>query len=374
MEAKEKDSGLALLMVTILLFVLILVVTELLSTSNIQKIISENIVDDHMSYYTEEIVLLNVEEILFQDIEPPPMKPLDELDLTENEQLVLQKQKGSDSYHDHWASSPVSGKNGETHYQAIVIDEERKFNINTIVDPKSDKPIPKRKKFLEELLKNLGMKAVDVHDLVVDFTDFIDKNTTGKYDKDAKNEPLAQLRECLRMENVTEELFYGKNYPEGEIRVLDEEDDELTLYSDEEDDGEEKERNPFAKAELSPYEEWDEDEYIPGLKDVLTVYGKGKININTAPMPILITIFEEEDVAIEVIKARRKAPLSNLEDLKKVTGAGSGIAKYSDMIGFTSQYFKVDIQLKHRQMMQRRIAMMRRDSSKATILYRGALQ
>ncbi|MBF0199633.1 MAG: general secretion pathway protein GspK, partial [Planctomycetes bacterium] len=384
LHSNQKESGLALLMVMLLLFVMIILVTQLLSTTQIQSMISENLSDEHMSFYFEETALLKVEEVLFQDIEPPPMKSPDELGLSSEEMLVQNRMKSSDSYHDHWAKEQDVEQNGESWIRTTIVDEERKFNINTLIHPTTGKLVPKRKAFFVELLKVLGVKDVDTKDIIDNFVDFLDKDENGKFDDEtSKNAFMTQLKECLVMEEVDDELYYGIDYPVGElwteadVEKAEEEAFDNNFFDYQDELGQEEEKkdvNPFEQEikERKVYEDWEEDEFIPGFKDVLTVYGDGKININTAPLPVLEAIFEEETIALAVIEARKEAPFDGFDSLKQVTGASSAATKYVDMLSFQSRYFKVIMEIRHRRVTKKRQAMMMREGSQATTLYRGA--
>lgn len=380
MSQKQQDfrneRGIALLMVTVLLFVMMIIVTELLSTANVQIFMAENINDEHISFYSEETLLLKIEEVLFQDIEPPPMKPVSELGLTPEEIEIINNKRGTDSYHDYWASQEVVEENGDTWIRATISDEERRFNINTIIDPKTDKIIPKRKAFLDKLLEILEIKRVDAQDIVTNIISSLDKNSDGKFDsKDNKNAPFERITELLALENIEEDLYYGHQFPEGEISSETEEDffDRFSEVDEfEELLEEEKNKNPFISSDTPVYEEWEDHEIKAGFKDLFTVYGSGKINVNTAPIPLLIALFGEEDVALEVIKSRKKKPITKLDDLKMISGAFNAAAKYGDMIAFTSDFYRIKMEFKYRRMTSIRYAMMKRVGSDIKVLFRGA--
>ena len=366
-------------MVLILLVVMVLVVSEMLSSSKIQCLATENQLDEHLSFYGEEVALIQTEEILFQDIEPPPMKPRDALVLTPEQIKIEDNKRGTDSFHDHWATMASVEKNGENWMLTQVSDEERRFNINTLVDQRTGNVVPKQKQFFEALLKVLKVKDAEVPGFIDELKDQLDPDDTGKYETKDRNGPFKLISQLQGLDHVKEEeLYYGKNYPEGEIALLDEV--ALKAPSIEETSEEEVDPKTAPPKDLKPsenpqaYEDWDKDEIFPGLKDVLTVYGDGRININTAPMPILLALFKEnEATALAVVKARKEAPLKNLEDLKQVPGASDGAALYGDMIGFQSNYFRVTTTVQQRRVRKRRISMMMRDGSQAITLFRGAI-
>jgi type II secretory pathway component PulK len=367
-------------MVLVLLVVMVMVVSEMLSGSKIQCLATENQLDEHLSFYGEEVALLKTEEILFQDIEPPPMKPQGERLMTPEQIKIEENSRGTDSFHDHWATMGEVEKNGESWLLTQVSDEERRFNLNTLVDQRTGNLMPKQKQFLEALLKVLKVKEAEIPGFMDELKDQLDPDDTGKYETKNRNGPFKLLSQLLSLEHVEdEELYYGKNFPEGEIRLLEEE----ALIDFEEaqaETSEDLEDAPKPPADFGPkkniqaYEDWDEDEIFPGLKDVLTVYGEGKININTAPMPILMALFKgDQDVALELVRARKKAPLKSLEDVKLVPGANDGISIYADMITFQSNYFRVTLTIQERRVRKRRVSMMMREGSQAITLFRGAI-
>jgi type II secretory pathway component PulK len=372
----SRQRGMALLMVLVLLAMMVIVVTELVTSSEIQSMSSENLVDEHLSYYSEESALLKIEEILFQDIEPPPTKPLNELELSPEERKILDRQKGTDSFHDHWASLRDQEKNGRTWMLTEVMDEERFFNINTLVDPRNGKQIKKRVDFLKAILEVLEVKESEWSSFVNEAVDLVDANDTGKYESETHNGPFTMISQLKEMENVEDELFYGLNYPAGEITLLEETLDEFDDFewgaAEEESQVKDEDKSPFDEVAKIPYEEWDEDEIFPGLKDVLTVYGDGKININTAPLPILVALFGEEEVGLDVIRLRKKHPLKGLDDLKTVAGTSNGIGKYGDMITFRSRYFRVIMTFQYHRVRRQRVTMMMREGPQAITLFRGA--
>jgi type II secretory pathway component PulK len=378
----RREKGMALLMVMVLMVVMVLVISELLSGARVQRLSTENLVDDHFVFYGEQAALIRVEEVLFQDIEPPPKRSTDELFLTPEQLRLEQKKVGTDSFHDHWATMKEVEKLGESWMKVEVSDEERRFNVNTLVDQRTGQLLPKRKAFLEALFKALDMKETESKSLIEEFKDILDPNDTGKYESKTHNGPLKLLSQILDFEELDEELYYGKNYPSGELVTQEDvfalEDKRLEVDFDSEEDLEEgsesKEQSPFKEDEIpEAYEDWDDEEIYPGLKDVLTIYGDGKINLNTAPLPILVALLKgNEKAALEIIRARKEAPLAGHEDLKRVTGASQLLGHFADMVTYQSQYFRVLVTIQQRRVRRFRMSMMMREGSNATTLFRGA--
>ncbi len=83
------------------------------------------------------------------------------------------------------------------------------------------------------------------------------------------------------------------------------------------------------------------DEIYDKIKDYLTVYGDGKININTAGEVVLRCLSNDitEDIARRIISYREKNRFENSADLKKVVGVSQDF-NISD-IATKSDYFSV---------------------------------
>jgi len=58
------------------------------------------------------------------------------------------------------------------------------------------------------------------------------------------------------------------------------------------------------------------------LRAVLTCYGDGQININTAPMPVIMCLSEQMDVALAqmIVKRRQMRPFESVAELRDVPG------------------------------------------------------
>jgi type II secretory pathway component PulK len=74
------------------------------------------------------------------------------------------------------------------------------------------------------------------------------------------------------------------------------------------------------------------------------VYGDGKININTAPMVVLLCLSEdmEEFIAEDIIEEREKAAFSKIEDLKNVGSMSDTLYdEINDLITVKSNVFRI---------------------------------
>ncbi len=80
----------------------------------------------------------------------------------------------------------------------------------------------------------------------------------------------------------------------------------------------------------------------PGLKDLLTVYGEGRININTAPLPVLraLSLGMTADAAAQIDEYRKKIgeDLSSPDWYRK---AAAGVDINPQLITVSSSHFKI---------------------------------
>jgi general secretion pathway protein K len=182
----------------------------------------------------------------------------------------------ADSLLEDWAKSRVyfdsaTGALEEGNLQGAIWDEESRINVNSLVGEKGGFE-DTQKRIWERLLKQtrFGLTPDQVNTIIHGVKDWIDKDNevTGIYGAEdaaylqrgyhCKNAPLDTIEEMLLINGVTKEILYGTERKEG----------------------------------IRPY---------------FTVFGSGQININTAPMPILMALADEmtEDIAGEMDKFRR---------------------------------------------------------------------
>lgn len=142
-----------------------------------------------------------------------------------------------------------------------------------------------------------------------------------------KNGPLETLEELARIKGVTPELYFG-SWQEG--------------WDDFEDPSQ-----PYPGAADSGVA----DESV-GLMDLLTVYGDGGINLNTASAPVLRAIPFLSDGAIEDILARQQPSSSKFAALEDIQASET----FSDMdkivlqqvARFNSNHFQLQVRLRPR--------------------------
>jgi general secretion pathway protein K len=83
-----------------------------------------------------------------------------------------------------------------------------------------------------------------------------------------------------------------------------------------------------------------------GLGKYLTVYSDGKININTASLPVLMSLSPKVDQAMAqaVLDIRREKPFRRPEDLRSIPGWEAVYPQISSEITVRSNYFSLEVQ------------------------------
>lgn len=218
----------------------------------------------------------------------------------------------------------------EGHFAGRIIDENSKFNINSLVDAYGMVNQKKREQ-LERLFLILGHDPKPV-EAILDWLDPDDQRRPmgaekDDYDKGKKiiapaNAPLANLNELLLIKGIDKTVYYGN---------------------------EEKE----------------------GLGKYLTIYSDSKININTAEWPVLMSLSPKVDrnLAQRLIDYRRETPLKKLEDLRAVPGWGQIYTEISSEITVQSKYFSVSILGYFREARAWAQAIIKREGKKTRVLF-----
>lgn len=192
----------------------------------------------------------------------------------------------------------------EGYFVGKISDEHAKFNPNFLIDAYGMVNFKKRNQ-LERLLTILGHDP-KIMDALLDWLDPDDqKRPLGaekeyyeieKKIKGPANGPLANLQETTLIKGIDQKIFYGAEGKEG-------------------------------------------------LGKYLTIYSDGKININTAPLPVLMSLSPKIDQALArtLIAYRQEKPFKKLEDLRNVPGWEEIYAEISSEITVRSNYFAVNI-------------------------------
>jgi general secretion pathway protein K len=80
---------------------------------------------------------------------------------------------------------------------------------------------------------------------------------------------------------------------------------------------------------------------LDNLVDFLTIYSPGRININTAPLPVIQSLSGEmnEELAQSIINYRSDTPFRNVGQLSRVPGVTDGIVRDVNNIGTVKSNF-----------------------------------
>jgi general secretion pathway protein K len=223
--------------------------------------------------------------------------------------LIQEDEPSYDAPDERWAQFEAlaifsSQLFNEGHFTGGITDEAAKFNPNFLIDAYGIVD-QKKKNQLERLLTLLGHDPQKI-DAILDWLDPDDQKrpfgaereyyTTLKRSYPPKNGPLDSLGEILLIKEIDEATFYGTEQREG-------------------------------------------------LGKYLTIYSEGKININTASIPILMSLSPRVDqtAAKAVLDYRAEKPFRQNEDLRSVPGWGQIYAEISSEITVRSNFFSIGV-------------------------------
>lgn len=218
----------------------------------------------------------------------------------------------------------VPSGSGETSFR--VSDEGGKINVNYLKkDGKLDRRRVEAMLELCDVLNKQYEKPIFSYALVAALIDWVDEDdkvtvldfillgdregAESDYYEDlepsyqAKNAPFDTRGELLLVRGIDREVFYGREAgEEGEVRA--------------------------------------------GLSKYVTVYGEGKININTAPLAVLqgLDIEIDEVLAQDLIDERREREFKKIADIKNVEGITEEIFRRIEGLITTdeSRFFSVE--------------------------------
>ena len=248
--------------------------------------------------------------------------------------LLQEDDQAYDALNERWAQFEMlslfsSQLFPEGYFAGKISDENAKLNPNFLIDAYGMVNLKKRNQ-LERLIALLGHDP-KLMDAILDWLDPDDqKRPMGaereyyeleKRIKGPANGPLANLQEITLIKGMDKKIFYGS---------------------------EEKE----------------------GLGKYLTIYSDGKININTAPSVVLMSLSPKIDQALArtLIEHRQEKPFKKIEDLRSVPGWEEIYAEISSEITVRSNYFAVNILGHFREAKAIIQAVIKREGKKTKIL------
>ena len=217
----------------------------------------------------------------------------------------------------------------EGYFSGRILDENSKFNPNGVVDPYGNLNL-KKKEQMERLFLLLG-HPTDWTDALLDWLDADDQPRPRGAEKEfylskknphlPKNGPLDSLDELLLIKGVTPSLLYGEEGKEG-------------------------------------------------LLNYLTVQSDGRININTASLPVLMSLSPKIDQAMAkaVLTYRMEKPFRKMEDLRALPGWETVYPSISSEITVGSSFFSVEVLGIYREARATSQAVIRREGRKTRVL------
>ncbi|MFH1756970.1 MAG: type II secretion system minor pseudopilin GspK [Pseudomonadota bacterium] len=249
--------------------------------------------------------------------------------------LIQEDEPSYDALDERWAQFAIlavfsSQLFNEGHFAGQITDEGAKFNPNGLIDSYGIENL-KKKNQMERLLAILGHDPQKI-DAVLDWLD-----------PDDHKRPLGAEREYYM--NL-KRPYAPKNGPLdswGEFLLIKE-------------------------ADIATFFGTDERE---GLGKYLTIYSDGKININTASIPVLMSLSPRVDqsMAQAVLDYRTEKPFRQNEDLRSVPGWGQIYAEISSEITVRSNFFSIGVLGYYRDALAAVQTVVKREGRKTRVLF-----
>lgn len=226
-------QGAALLVTLMILAIVIILTAQLSSSTRTSAVLSTNYTSDLQNYHALRAGVNYAIMMLRTD---------------------AGKGVTEDTLHETWAepygeSNPLTV--GDVQVTFRVEDEERRLSARSITvqvqegEKKVAKPNPKARERMDRLVLLLGVPFGNFGQAIVDYQD-TDKE--GEFEDGDDDLPLLSFGEMLLVKGFTEEVMYGKG---------------------------------------------GQDPHEQGLAPWLTVWGNGAVNINTAPLEVLMCLHEK---------------------------------------------------------------------------------
>jgi general secretion pathway protein K len=233
--------------------------------------------------------------------------------------LALPAGQRTDNLMEEWALVPESIPVGRgSMVTTAIVDEDGKLCINRVINPKTYKADDKALLQLERLLAEFEIPP-ETTDTVLDWVDFDavqrEAGAEGDYYRTlpvpyvCKNTWFDSIDELVLVEGFTQDVVFGQRAP------LESED---YLF--------------------------EEQEVLAGLADYLSVCGGrgGRVNVNTAPEPVLRAVFgQDTEVPSSIVASRENAPFENMADLKQRVPAVIAMKEIGKSVAFRSNRFSI---------------------------------
>jgi general secretion pathway protein K len=241
---------------------------------------------------------------------------------------------------DLWYGSLPPIPFGEGIVSITIEDEKARFNLRTLVTTYGNED-RRRNVMLQRIFKTLDLDTSLV-DALVDWEDSDELQLPGG----AEASYYTYLNPPLSPRNApfltTGELLLVRGF-----------DHELLFLS------------PAAR------ESFTDGEYLP-LADYITVYGDGRININTAPAVVLRCLSEDmnEFIAEDIIEYRQESVFDSIDDLKNVESVSDTLYdEIKDLITVSSNVFRITARGADRGLSRNITAVVFRDSRGFRVAY-----
>ncbi len=284
MRVYEDERGAVLLLVLLLLLVLTTVIVHFMFTTRVNT----RVADSHIALVKNRAAISG--------------------GVAKAMALLLRDQaeedgEKSDSCHDVWAAEAEKLDLDGTLVRIIIEDEQGKLNLNGLAESAPSKRLQLE---LGRLLEDLGHSDADASDIMHSLADWLDEDSDGEFEENSPNAKLTDLSEIFRIPQLTDAVLYG-HHPESPDDV-------------------EKERG--------------------GLLRYVTIWGTGRVNLNTATAEVIAALSEEMDLDIArgVVQFRKDegASFAKASDLLQVGGVTETmVSEIRSRFCTKSQYYTV---------------------------------
>ena len=285
-----------------------MIVFIVFSIVGILTIFATDLADD--SYFFEDYVstVIEQEQIFY----------LSDAGIEAVKRILKDDTNSYDALNEFW-SQELPVQLDEASLTIRIIDQERYLNPNRMI--KQDGKVDE--KFFLIMERLFSIVRID-NQILYNILDWIDPDTSSSggeedyIDFPAKNRYMDTVEELKLIKGVNKEVFEGK-------------------------------------------EEF--GSFTPGLKDLLSPYSNGKVNLNTANKWVLMSLDEQIDEALaeSIIAYRKEKPFTNINDLINVDGVTSDIIyRIRPFTGVKSENFLVQITINLGEREYKLIALLRK--------------
>ncbi len=333
---KKDEKGLALITVLAVIAILSILVLEFSSSVLVDLDISSNFRDRTQAEYNARaglqyaIKVLRDDDPVVDSLQDPWAEPHEIFigDLIKHYKDVDDEEDEESYFDEEEKPEPVDKDLGKAYI--LIIDEERKLNINRIM-ANTLVPSPEYREIVESLLRNLDYPELDVENLVENIIDWIDDNDDGTAEEstyyehlekpyEPKSAPINSIYEMLLIKDMSRMILFGnKPFPLQESGSEDEEEEQYDY-------------------DRYEYEDFDQDEMtIYGLCNFITPYTRRQSNVNTAPREVFMALLDDQEMLVdEIIERRLEGPFDRYLDLRLILETVS-----KDYYNLKSKYFTI---------------------------------